>query len=100
MDIQPTPQMIDRALEAIQEENANEAPPPQQFINGFEFELEEKEAMVWSGQTRKGRYGGYEWVYIVVVGWSVLRVMTEAQIEQAIDPIDIYADNHPRWDGD
>jgi hypothetical protein len=46
------------------------------YKSGFEFTLNGAEAMVWGGQQ-----GPSGWVYIVVVGWSKLHVMTEQEID-------------------
>jgi hypothetical protein len=50
----------------------------QQFKNGFEFLVNGEEAMIWSAKEN----GSGEWVYIVVIAWSRLTVMREAEIEQ------------------
>ena len=49
------------------------------YKNGFEFKIGNDEAMIW-----ESRCGTMGWVYVVMVGWSKLRVMAEGEIYDII----------------
>lgn len=50
------------------------------YKRGFEFWLDGQEAMIWDSQL-----GSQGWVYVVTVGWSTFSVMTEKELDKALN---------------